>query len=112
LSPVEIGTRVGVAPSTVHQVLRRCRINRLSHVDRTTGEPIRRYGHDHPGSLLPVDVKKPGNIPDGGGWRYSTLSRATRTGRESQTRNAAGTTLPNSGLHSCTPSSTTTAAWP
>ena len=48
----------------------RCRLNRLSHVDRATGEPIRRYEHDHPGSLLHVDVKKLGNIPDGGGWRY------------------------------------------
>ena len=35
-----------------------------------TGEPIRRYEHDHPGSLMHVDVKKLGNIPDGGGWRY------------------------------------------
>src|SRR4051794_12290923 len=56
--------------STVHAVLVRCRLNRLSHVDRATGEPIRRYEHEHPGSLLHVDVKKLGNIPDGGGWRY------------------------------------------
>jgi hypothetical protein len=48
LGPVEIGVRVGVAASTVHAVLRRCRINRLSHVDRATGEPIRRYEHDRP----------------------------------------------------------------
>ena len=34
LGPMEIGARVGVEPSTVHAVLRRCRINRLSHVDR------------------------------------------------------------------------------
>jgi transposase InsO family protein len=54
----------------VHAVLVRCRINRLSHIDRITGEPIRRYEHDHPGSLLHVDVTKFGNIPDGGGWRY------------------------------------------
>lgn len=70
LGPVEIGYRVGVAPSTVHAVLVRCRINRLSHVDRVTGEPIRRYEHHHPGSLIHVDVKKLGNVPDGGGWRY------------------------------------------
>lgn len=43
---------------------------RLSYVDRETGEPIRRYEHPHPGSLVHVDVKKLGNIPDGGGWRY------------------------------------------
>jgi transposase InsO family protein len=70
LGPVQIADQVGVAPSTVHKVLVRCRINRLSHVDRTTGEPIRRYEHDHPGSLLHQDIKKLGNIPDGGGWRY------------------------------------------
>src|SRR3712207_5400802 len=70
LGPVAIADRLGLAPSTVHAVLVRCRINRLSHVDRATGEPIRRYEHDQPGALLHVDVKKLGNIPDGGGWRY------------------------------------------
>ena len=70
LGPVEIGDRVGMPASTVHAVLVRCRINRLTHLDRATGEPIRRYEHDHPGDLIHVDVKKLGNIPDGGGWRY------------------------------------------
>ena len=70
LGPVAIGGRVGLAASTVHAVLTRCRRNRLAHVDRVTGEPVRRYEHDHPGSLLHVDVKKLGNVPDGGGWRY------------------------------------------
>ena len=70
LGPVAIADRLGLAPSTVHAVLVRCRINRLSHIDRRTGEPIRRYEHEYPGSLLHVDVKKLGNIPDGGGHRY------------------------------------------
>jgi transposase InsO family protein len=70
LGPVEIAAQVAVAPSTVHKVLVRCRINRLSHVDRVTGEPIRRYEHEHPGALIHVDVKKLGNVPDGGGWRF------------------------------------------
>jgi transposase InsO family protein len=70
LGPVQLAAHVGVAPSTVHRVLARCRLNRLSHVDRATGEPVRRYEHDHPGAMLHVDVKKYGNIPDGGGWRY------------------------------------------
>lgn len=83
LGPVQIADRVGVAPSTVHQVLVRCRINRLTHVDRATGEPIRRYEHDHPGSLLHQDVKKLGNIPDGGGWRY--------VGRQQGERNRSAT---------------------
>ena len=74
LGPVTIADRLGMASSTVHAVLRRCRLNRLSHLDRVTGEPIRRYEHDTPGAMLHVDVKKLGNIPDGGGWRY--LGRA------------------------------------
>jgi transposase InsO family protein len=70
LGPVQIGGRLGIPASTVYAVLVRCRVNRLSHIDRRTGEPIRRYERDTPGSLVHVDVKKLGNIPDGGGWRY------------------------------------------
>ncbi|WP_067504610.1 IS481 family transposase [Actinoplanes sp. TFC3] len=70
LGPVQIGGRLGMPASTVHAVLTRCRLNRLSHIDRVTGEPIRRYEHDRPGAMLHVDVTKYGNIPDGGGWRY------------------------------------------
>lgn len=65
--PVQIGGQLGVPASTVHAALVRCRINRLTHVDRVTGEPIRRYEHDHPVSMIHVDVTKFGNIPDGGG---------------------------------------------
>ena len=83
LGPVAIAGALGLPASTVHAVLVRCRLNRLSHVDRVTGEPIRRYEHDHPGSLIHVDVKKLGNIPDGGGWRY--------TGRRQGNRNRAAT---------------------
>ena len=70
LGPVQIAGRLGMAASTVHAVLVRCRINRLSRIDRVTGEPLRRYEHPHPGSLIHVDVTKFANIPDGGGWRY------------------------------------------
>ena len=70
LGPVQIAGRLGMPASTVHAVLVRCRINRLARIDRVTGEPMRRYEHDHPGSLIHVDVTKFGNIPDGGGWRY------------------------------------------
>lgn len=70
LGPVQIGGWLGIAASTVHAVLVRCRLNRLRTIDRVTGEPIRRYEHPHPGSLIHVDVTKFGNIPDGGGWRY------------------------------------------
>jgi transposase InsO family protein len=70
LGPIQIGDRLAMPASTVHAVLVRCRINRLSHLDRATGEPIRRYEHAHPGDMLHVDVKKLGRVPDGGGWRY------------------------------------------
>lgn len=70
LGPVQIAGRLGVPASTVHAVLVRCRINRLSRIDKVTGEPLRRYEHDHPGALIHVDVTKFGNIPDGGGWRF------------------------------------------
>ena len=70
LGPVQIAGRLGLAVSTVNAVLTRCRINRLCHIDRVTGEPLRRYEHDYPGSLLHVDVTKFANIPDGGGHRF------------------------------------------
>ncbi|GIF48183.1 transposase IS481 family protein [Asanoa ferruginea] len=69
LGPVGIAAIVGVAASTVHAVLVRCRINRLSLLDRRTGEPVVRYERDRPGELVHTDVKKLGNIPTGGGWR-------------------------------------------
>src|SRR5688572_31688471 len=70
LGPVQIADRLGLAASTVHAVLVRCRLNRLSHIDRVTGEPARRYERERPGELIHVDVTKFGNIPDGGGWRF------------------------------------------
>jgi len=78
--PVQIADRVGLVPSTVHNVLVRCRLNRLSHIDRVTGEPTRRYEHDHPESLLHVDVKKLGSVPGGGGWHFLDVGTASGTG--------------------------------
>jgi transposase InsO family protein/transposase-like protein len=69
LGPVQIAGRVGVPASTVHAVLVRLGLNRLAWVDRATGEPVRRYEKSRPGEQVHVDVKKLGNIPDGGGWR-------------------------------------------
>jgi transposase InsO family protein len=100
LGPVQIGGRLGLQASTVHAVLTRCRINRLSHIDRVTGEPLRRYEHDHPGSLIHVDVTKYPNIPDDGGHRFlgraqgkaNALATARRTGeRGNQYRPRIGT---------------------
>jgi transposase-like protein len=98
LGPVAVAAKLGLPASTVHAVLVRCRLNRLWHVDRRTGEAIRRYEHDHPGALLHVDVKKLGNIPDGGGWPTSAAPRATAT--DTGTTPAA---IPRSAPRSCTP---------
>jgi Integrase core domain/leucine-zipper of insertion element IS481 len=95
LGPVEIGDRLGMASSTVHAVLRRCRINRLTHIDRATGEPIRRYEHEHPGDLIHVDVKKLGKVPDGGGWRYV----GRQQGGKHRAATAARTGAPKSKYH-------------
>jgi len=89
LGPVQIAGRLGMQASTVHAVLVRCHLNRLTHVDVKTGEPARRYEHETPGALIHVDVKKLGNIPDGGGWRFvgrmqgykNRSTTALRTGR-------------------------------
>jgi transposase InsO family protein len=86
LGPVMIGDRLGMQASTVHAVLVRCRLNRLTHLDRITGEPIRRYEHDHPGDLIHVDVKKLGKVPDGGGWRYVGRSQGLKNRAATQHR--------------------------
>jgi transposase InsO family protein len=81
--PARIASRLGLAASTCHAVLRRAGVARLAHLDRATGRCVRRYEHAAPGDLVHVDVKKLGNIPDGGGWR-------TR-GRQQGKRNRAAT---------------------
>jgi transposase InsO family protein len=91
LSPQAIGSRLSMPASTVHAVLVRCRLNRLSHIDIRTGEVIRRYEHPHAGALIHVDVKKLGNIPVGGGWRF--------VGRAIGRRNRAATPGINRSRH-------------
>ncbi len=102
LGPVQIGGRLGVPTSTVHAVLVRARVNRLSRIDRVTGEPIRRYEHPYPGAMLHVDVTKFGNIPDGGGHKFldrqqskaNARGQARRTGeRGKRYRPAIGTSF-------------------
>ena len=88
LGPVPIAAKLNMPASTVHAVLTRCRLNRLSHIDRVTGEPARRYERERPGELIHVDVKKLGNIPDGGGWRY--LGRRQGDQNRLATKNRTG----------------------
>jgi transposase InsO family protein len=74
--PVDLARRVGVPASTVGRVLARHGTPLLRECDPVTGVMIRasrrttrRYEHPYPGSLVHIDVKKLGRIPDGGGWR-------------------------------------------
>jgi transposase InsO family protein len=69
LGPARIAGILDVAHSTVHRVLVRRGLNRLSWMDRPSGRVIRRIVTTHPGELVHVDVKKLGRIPSGGGWR-------------------------------------------
>lgn len=91
LGPIAIGAKLGMPASTVHAVLTRCRLNKLHHIDVRTGEVVRRYEHDHPGSMIHVDVKKIAKIPDGGGHRF--------VGRKQGNRNIAVTPGRPSGSH-------------
>src|SRR5665213_261865 len=88
LGPARIGYRLGVPPSTVHRVLTRLSINRLSWMDRPTGRVIRRYERAQAGELIHVDIKKLGRIPVGGGWKV--------VGRQAGLQNA--NRAPNRGL--------------
>jgi transposase InsO family protein len=80
--PARIAGRLGLNPSTVHRILCRAGVPRLAHLDRATRRPIRRYEHDAPGDLIHVDIKKLGNIPDGGGWRV----HGRKTGKRNSQR--------------------------
>lgn len=88
--PARIAGRLGMCPSTVHKVLTRHRVARLAHLDRATARPVRRYEHPACGDLIHVDVKKLGNIPDGGGWRTQgrRVGRRNRQRHPSPARNA------------------------
>jgi transposase InsO family protein len=70
---VRLAAETGVAPSTAGAVLRRCGVSRRSRLERRDQHVVR-YERQAPGDLLHADVKKLGNIPAGGGWRF--LGRA------------------------------------
>ena len=80
--PARIAFLLGLNPATVHRVLTRYKLARLAHLDRATGRVIRRYEHAAPGDLVHVDIKKLGNIPDGGGHQV--------LGRQAGRRNRSG----------------------
>lgn len=76
--PARIGYLLGLQPSTVHKVLSRFGLAKLSWLDRATGRVIRRYEHEKPGDMIHVDIKKLGRIPDGGGHRVMDRAAGNR----------------------------------
>ena len=86
--PVALSGLLNLPASTIGAVLRREQMPLLCQLDRVTGEVLKgrrysevRYEHRDPGSLLHVDVKKLGRIPNGGGWRQHGRGTATPRGR-------------------------------
>ena len=94
--PTRIAYLLGLNPATVHRVLTRYRLPRLAHLDRATGRVIRRYEHPNPGDLIHVDIKKLGNIPDGGGHRVLGRDTGRRIGQRHRTL-TPGKTLDRNG---------------
>ena len=90
--PDWISAELGVPARTVSRVLVRHGVPRLSMLDPITGELIRaskattvRYEHERPGSLVHMDVKKLGRIPDGGGWRAQGQTTSNHRARANKT---------------------------
>jgi transposase InsO family protein len=69
LGPARLAPRAGIPASTLHRVLQRHGVSRLSDLDRRSGRVIRRIETTHPGELIHLDIKKQARIPKGGGWR-------------------------------------------
>ena len=85
VGPDRLAIHLGMSASTISRVLRRHDLSRLSHMDRLTAAPIRRYERARPGELVHVDVKKLGKIPPGGGHKVYGRA-ATRGGKHRQAR--------------------------
>jgi transposase InsO family protein len=83
--PHPIGWALGIAPSTVHKVLRRNNLPRLGDIDRATRTVVR-YQRERPGELIHVDIKKQARIPDGGGWKVHGHEVGRRNGQAYQRR--------------------------
>jgi transposase InsO family protein len=79
LGPARLGGIVGVPASTVHRVLVRHGVNRLTWMDRPSGRVVRRIDTTRCGELLHIDVKKLARVPDGGG--HKMLGRAVTKNR-------------------------------
>jgi hypothetical protein len=80
LGPVQIAGKLDMAASTLHAVLVRCRLNRLSHVDRRTGDRSAATSTNTPDPLSTWMRKSSATSPtvaDGDSW---AAARAAATG--------------------------------
>jgi transposase InsO family protein len=80
LGPARLAPRAGVPASTLHRVLQRHGVSRLSDLDRKGGRVIRRIETTHPGELVHIDIKKQARIPKGGGWRVNGKAKKNYSG--------------------------------
>lgn len=84
VGPDRLAIHLEMPASTIYRVLVRHDLNRLSHLDRQTARPIRRYERARPGELIHVDVKKLGRIPAGGGHKIHGRAATAGGGRRRQ----------------------------
>jgi transposase InsO family protein len=80
VGPARLAGQVGMPASTMHRVLQRNGVSRLSDLDPVTGRVIRRIETSRPGELVHIDVKKLAKIPPGGGWRVHGRGRDGASG--------------------------------
>ena len=103
---------VGLAASTVQNIVNQAGLGRLDRGDRAIDTaPVRRYQRDLPGELIHVDIKKIAGIPDGGG----SGAAATKATAPSVAGSATATSTPHSTTAAASPtrrSSTTNKAQP
>ena len=106
--PHRISYHLGVPRSTVGRVLARYKVAPLAHIDQATGLVVRRpslnrYEAPAPGDLVHIDIKKLGQIPDGGGWRAhgrgSKQDQRSGAARNKATRSGAPSSRGYSYLH-------------
>jgi transposase InsO family protein len=86
LGPARLAPRAGVPASTLHRILQRHGVSRLSDLDRQGGRTIRRIETSRPGELIHIDVKKQARIPKGGGWRVNGKAKRPKNGQAGRPR--------------------------
>jgi len=86
LGPARLASRAGIPSSTLHRILQRHGVSRLSDLDHQRGRVIRRIVTSRPGELVHIDIKKQARIPKGGGWRVNGWKGRKQGGRSGRPR--------------------------